>query len=684
MTHELLGFLSRAPESILNIRTNSIAALRRLKIYSVRDLLFHKPCGYLSKRIDPPHHTFICGEHVVLRLNVLEAVRSKHAKLGLRIQCSIYGGGYITLIFFRPPPAFIATKLYVGNTITAEGKIERYGDKWQIIHPELLFSKPVTIEPIYPLTYACANKQLHQYILRALGLLPPTDSLDEHIALYKALEDREYPTFFDCLKAIHEPTTLSLERYNYRLLIDEIFANQLACLSAYSEEPSYGHQFPSQKQLQSQIIENLGFTITQGQQQVIEEIEADQVQAKTMVRLLQGDVGVGKTLVALLTMVNVISTGAQAVLMAPTDLLTKQHYQFFSNALSALGFNVGILTSRMTAKQRRDTLASLSAGHIQVVIGTHAVFQDNVTFHNLKYIIIDEQHRFGVLQRLSLISKGDRPDLLVMTATPIPRSLALSLFGNISTSELRTKISGRSPIKTSTIASNSMPKIMASLQTFLSRGEKIYWVCPLVQAKDNQDDGIALQDVATRFAELDAIYQGQVEMIHGQMPIDQRDERMAKFRDGQISILVATTVIEVGIDVPQATLIVIEDAQQFGLAGLHQLRGRVGRGDKQSYCLLVYNTKYLSEIAKKRLEVICNTHDGFEIAKQDLILRGQGEILGEKQSGNQRFFFVDNSRDAALFERINKLVTDNTHFIPNRELLVSIFKSTQQELNQVI
>lgn len=681
----IIDFFSRPLESLLKLSSNTITALQRLKIYTVRDLIFHKPHSYLYKKINPIPNEVAAGDYIVASVKVISKNRGN--KTALRISCSS-SIGYLTLIFFHTPPIFISAKLYPGSQVNIEGKLENQAGYWQIIHPELVIGIPMMIEPIYPLTYGLANKRIHQYITRVIAMLPELEELEVHTKLYAPLLDLDLPKFSACIKNIHMPQNLKLSSYYRRLVFDEILANQLACIDFYSSQSriNEGMSFGLDKQLQLNVLNRLKLIPTPNQLACIAEIEADQVSAQKMIRLLQGDVGVGKTLVALLTILNVVSSGLQAVLMVPTDLLAKQHHKFFVRALEHLDIKVGILTSKIKGPEKRQALQDIAEGSISILIGTHALFQDRVAFKNLGYVVIDEQHRFGVLQRLSLVAKGKNPDLLVMTATPIPRSLALASFGNINTSELRAKISGRKPIKTISLASSQMAKIISNIQSFIARGERIYWVCPLIQASENLDQNLTLQDVQTRFTQLEQHYKGQVAVIHGKLSIEQRNLIMEQFRLGVITILVATTVIEVGIDVPEATLMIIEEAQQFGLAQLHQLRGRVGRSDRSAYCILIYKSKYLTDIARKRLAAVCQTEDGFAIAEQDLILRGQGEMLGEKQSGAQRFFFASDGTDADLFEKINKIVVNPQLYnsISNKKLLLEVFSSARQEVYDAI
>ncbi|WP_341793976.1 MULTISPECIES: ATP-dependent DNA helicase RecG [unclassified Rickettsia] len=462
----------------------------------------------------------------------------------------------------------------------------------------------------------------------------------------------------------NENETNIIEKAIKRLAAKELIANQISLYNIRKQiQLKRGNSFSKAAVIQQSVLDELGFELTQGQQKVIEEIEQDQSSSFEMMRLLQGDVGAGKTLVALLTIVNAVGAKFQATLMAPTDLLANQHYEFFVKALKNTDIKVALLTGKILGVTRKNVMSQLENGEIDILIGTHALFQEKVSFKNLGYIVIDEQHKFGVQQRLNLINKGANPDVLVMTATPIPRSLALTVFGDMAISKLTSKPKNRLAITTNVMPTSRIENIIEVLNKKLTLGERIYWICPLIDQNDKElkieENIIPLTDVMSRFAAIDLVYPKIAGIIHGKMKNDQKDAVMRQFKEGQIKLLVATTVIEVGIDVPEATLIVIENAEQFGLAQLHQLRGRVGRGSILSYCILLYNPKRLSKVARERFEIMKSTNDGFYIAEQDLKLRGGGEILGMKQSGEIQFFFADLARDLELLIKANKFAAAN-------------------------
>lgn len=630
-------------KSHINLKDNVIQGLARLGIINLRDLLFYRPTSYQEKTISPNLSALHNGQIIQAETEIVEILIPPNRRQPLKILAS-NSTGSILLVFFHRPPAFMLNKFQIGSKHTIFGKVQIFDGMPQIAHPEFVFnSNTDPVEPIYPLTYGITNRQIYNYISKALGLLR---------SAYLALEDqrtKEYiKALLDDLKILHSYSDAKCVR---RLAEKELFANQLSLQHIRKQtQLKQGKSFPKSTNIQDTILANLQFELTDGQKKVIEEIERDQESENEMTRLLQGDVGSGKTIVALLTMVNVVYHKNQAALMAPTDLLANQHYNFFIRALSSTGIKVGVLTGKISTKERNKILLDLENGEIDILIGTHALFQEKVNFKNLGYVVIDEQHRFGVQQRLELISKASHPDVLIMTATPIPRSLTLTMFGDMAISKITDKPKNRLPVITSIVPKSKVENVISVLENKLSAQEKIYWICPLIEKNDGE-----LTDLNSRLASIEHNYPGLTAAVHGKMTNEQKDLIMQQFKDGDIKLLVATTVIEVGIDVPDATLIVIENAEQFGLAQLHQIRGRVGRGNIQSHCILLYDPKRLSAVARSRFDVIKNSHDGFYIAEQDLLLRGSGEVLGTRQSGEIRFFFAEIARDTDLLIEANKL-----------------------------
>ncbi|WP_341756769.1 MULTISPECIES: ATP-dependent DNA helicase RecG [unclassified Candidatus Tisiphia] len=663
-------FLFLPIKSHINVSDNIINGLKRLGIVNLRDLLFYRPTSYQVKTISPNLSLLKNGQLIQTEITIEEVLVPKSRRQPLKI-LGYNETGSILLVFFNKPPYFLLNKLTIGSKHIVEGKVQVFSSLAQIAHPIFIFDKKLTnsIEPIYPLTYGIINKQLYSYIIKGLDLFEKEcDNIPENFQ-----EVKEYTkSLLKDLKTIHlyQGDSRDLEELQTqalrRLAEKELFANQLSLQHLRQQTKlKQGNSFTGSSHLQQSIVKTLGFELTYDQKKVIEEIEKDQLSPTEMMRLLQGDVGSGKTLVALLTMVNVVYHKFQAALMAPTDLLANQHYQFFVKALSETGIRLGLLTGKISSKERNKLLSELENGDIDILIGTHALFQEKVNFKNLGYVVIDEQHKFGVQQRLDLINKASHPDVLVMTATPIPRSLTLTMFGDMDISKLANKPKNRLPIITSILPKTKLNNVISVLDKKLTSEEKIYWICPLIDQNDEelitQTKNTELTDINTRLITIENAYPNMAGIIHGKMKNEQKDMIMQQFKNGNIKILVATTVIEVGIDVPDATLIVIENAEQFGLAQLHQIRGRVGRGMLQSHCILLYDPQKLSIFAKSRFEVMRNSNDGFYIAEQDLLLRGSGEILGTKQSGEIRFFFADLSRDLDLLTKANKLAEESSN-----------------------
>lgn len=655
---ELEKILFAPISNFIRIKPETKSALSRLGIANVRDLLFHKPNSYNLVSTNPSKQDIKHGDKIATNAQIKEIEVGKYRKSPTKILVE-GDAGPIVLVFFNKIPPFIFNRLKVGAKLTVEGKVEWNNFYFQMRHPDFIFNDQDIheTEAIYPLTYALSNRQIINYISRFFEIIEP------HV---KNEENKHIQIIFKALKQIHLPSNnediKSIEKYNSILARYELLANQTnLALIREKIRKNEGRSFPKASQAQDNLLKKLGFELTNSQKNAIDEIELDQNEPSRMVRLLQGDVGSGKTLVAILTILNVLEAGMQSVIMAPTDLLANQHFEF---AIKALDSNkqdqIALLTGK--TKNRKPLLEKLAKGEIKLLIGTHAIFQENVKFKDLAYIVIDEQHKFGVQQRLDLIDKANMPDLLVMTATPIPRSLTLTMFGDMASSKLTEKPKGRLPIITNVLPRTRISDVLNAIERKINLNEKVYWICPLIEKSEQIEDEISetrnnndhLIDVTTRAESLMEFYHGEVGIVHGKMKSLQKDQIMQDFKQGKIKILVSTTVIEVGIDVPDATLIIIENAEKFGLAALHQLRGRVGRSDLQSHSILLYENTRCTKTAKKRLSIMKDSEDGFYIAEQDLILRGGGEILGLRQSGEQRFVFADLERDMDLLIKSNK------------------------------
>jgi ATP-dependent DNA helicase RecG len=679
-------------KSIIPIKDTSEKALNRLGIFNIRDLVFYKPYSY--NLIDTSPNLSALKDNTIIQteVTILEILKSRSNRSPTKIYVANDTGG-LFLVFFNPIPVFIFNKLKIGTKCIVCGNVQYFDDYPQITHPEFIFKKSlqVDVEPVYHLTYGLINKQLYNYILIAIRALELAIETRNKFGKIEQEVSHYISSLIQEIKQLHLighiPDQLRIKHTTdssiSKLATKELFANQLSLVKLKRKEQlAIGRSFNVAAQLKNKVLSDLGFELTTSQQDSINQIELDQQSSIQMMRLLQGDVGSGKTVVALLTMLNVAFSGAQSVLMAPTDLLSIQHYQFFSRALEGTDIIVALLTGKTKAKARKILKEYIENGTVNILIGTHALFQESVTFKDLGYIIIDEQHRFGVEQRLELIAKATHPDVLVMTATPIPRSLTLTMFGDMSLSVIKDKPKNRLPIVTTINSNNKRDQVIFSLQKIIDQDQKIYWVCPLIDQNDKtleHEDGFAYADATARYEELDKAYPGQVGLLHGKIKAVDKDSIMQKFKDGVIKILVATTVIEVGIDVPDATLIVVENAEKFGLAQLHQLRGRVGRGVLQSYCILMYEPKRFSSNARNRLEIMRQSNDGFYIAEQDLLLRGGGEILGTKQSGEPEFFFADLRCDLSILLEANKLA-QASNLSEFTEFQIRLFARDRQEL----
>ncbi len=630
-------FLSLKICSAIKISPLHLKALERLGILTLRDLIFYTPKGYKEKKLYPNLSNCKIRDTII--------IKGKFEKGPVRIQNRTVlsfktDDNIVEIIYFGKVPIFLKTKLKIGCHYIIEGELAIHGQNFQIIHPEFIFSDSeiTPIEPLYNLTYALGNKKLFHYILKAMmSIRPMLAEISEHNVLAQTYN---LPTFYTSLLAIHKPIKHSSYAKDVniaikRLATDELIAHQI-CLNNI-ETKFKSAVYTKNTDLQNQVLQNVGFNLTPSQLSALADIENDQSKNTQMLRLLQGDVGSGKTIVALLSMLNVINKG-QAALMVPTELLAMQHYKYMCRALEGTKVTCCLLSGNMSVKEKKEALKMIKSNAL-IIVGTHALFQETVQFHNLKYVVIDEQHRFGVRQRLALMEKTDVADLLLMTATPIPRSLAMTMLGNISISQM-TKSQHKAKIRTVVMKDSRQDEVYSAMQRIINKGEKVYWICPFIE--NNEEYHAEISNVEDRFEKIKAIFgTDQAAMMHGGTETTEREQIMNNFANGPINILVATTIVEVGVDVAKATLIIIENAERFGLAQLHQLRGRVGRSSLESYCILIYSSVFLSTTALQRLNFIKSCDDGFLIAEEDLKLRGSGDMLGVKQSGSEDFYFVD-------------------------------------------
>jgi ATP-dependent DNA helicase RecG len=603
------------------------------------DLLFHLPTGTVDRRAQPLLRDVVPGSVVTVAVTIDRHRPSPPHRS--RAPYQIYASdesGDIVLTYFHAKRDYLEKLLTVGELRYVSGTTALYDGVLQMVHPDRVVSeedldKLPMVEPVYPLTEDLSINQVRKAADAALAKLPMLPEWQDSAWL----KQMNFPGFTEALAGLHrpdEPVDVQPEGLSWsRLAYDELLAGQLALALVRAHQRSIpGRGSSGEGRLRAKVIAALPYSLTPSQGRAVDDIVTDLARPQRMVRLLQGDVGSGKTVVALLAAATVVEAGRQAALMAPTEILARQHLATIAPLAQAAGLRVTILTGRERGKERDETLERLALGEIDFVVGTHALFQDEVAFRDLALAIVDEQHRFGVHQRLALARKGDAVDMLVLTATPIPRTLVLTYFGDMETSELREKPAGRLPIDTRAVPQSRIDEVVAAVGRAIGAGQRVYWVCPLVEESETSD----LAAAEARFADLKQHFGGKADLVHGRMRGSEKDRAMERFAAGETQLLVATTVIEVGVDVPAATVMVIEHAERFGLAQLHQLRGRIGRGKERSTCLLLYKPP-LGETAKARLAILRETEDGFRIAEEDLKLRGEGDLLGTRQSGMPGF-----------------------------------------------
>ena len=611
-------------------------------------LLWHIPYNVIKRNRHENIHTAQINSIVTLKVKILKHKPSRFKKQPYKVHC-LCGEVPIDIVFFYARHPVIKTTLPVDSERFISGKLEYFRNTFQITHPSHIIevekiNELKEIEPIYGLTAGLSQRILLKNMQKVLLLIPELEEWIGNQIIKKSI------------LSIHNPKSLNDLIYSNvhrrRLAFDELLSHQLAIaiIRNYNQKQK-GIKFTSSSSLVDNFIDLLPFKLTNSQKNVWEEIKKDLVSSHQMVRLLQGDVGSGKTIIALLAILQAIESGYQTAMMVPTSILAHQHFNNIKTLFKKLDINIIILTGKDKGNSRLEKLKQIESGKIKLIIGTHALIQDDVTFKSIGLVVIDEQHRFGVFQRMAFTNKGRKPSILVMSATPIPRSLALAAYGDMDESKITELPIGRLPIKTTSLSLLKEKKLIERLHIKLKLNEKVYWVCPLIEESEELD----LKAAKERYEHLNKIFNKKVLIIHGQLKEKEKEEIMYKFQNEDYKILVSTTVIEVGIDIKQATTIIIEHAERFGLAQLHQLRGRVGRNDIQSSCILLHKDQ-IGENAKKRILKMKETNDGFEIAKKDLEIRGAGEVLGRKQSGLPSFRIADLSFDGDLLEDVRKYV----------------------------
>jgi ATP-dependent DNA helicase RecG len=640
MRPDRLNPLFVAADSLKGVGPGLARPLEKLGLTRAKDFAYHLPDRFVERRAVADLDAASVGENIVIALTPIEHRSSGRGPFRVLAQDA---AGNVCAISYFGRASYSAKKLLpVGQQRWVAGRLEQYGQMLQMVHPDHIEADSAgllgqMVEPVYPLSEGLTQGRIATLIEQSLTGLPELTEWIEPGLLAKM----QWPTWRDALALAHKgPHTTARDRLAY----DELLANSLALMLVRQSNRSQ-RGTPLQGDGSRRARLSLPFPLTGAQQRSIAEIEGDLAQSAPMLRLLQGDVGSGKTVVALSSMLIAVEAGAQAALLAPTEILARQHYDTLSRLLAGTGVEIALLTGRDKGRVREAILMGLLDGSIDMVVGTHAIFQDTVSYRNLALVVIDEQHRFGVGQRLMLAQKGRRtPHCLAMTATPIPRTLTLAQYGEMDVSKLDEMPPGRQPIDTRVVAVERQEDVIAAIGRHLESGQQAYWVCPMVREQENED----LAAAEARHAELQVRFGDQVVLVHGQLRPEAKDAAMERFSRGEAKLLVATTVIEVGVDVPNATLMVIEQAERFGLAQLHQLRGRVGRGSEKSTCLLLRGPS-LSETARQRLALMRETQDGFRLAEEDLRLRGGGELLGTRQSGDTPF-------RVASVEQIQKLL----------------------------
>lgn len=622
----------------------------------VVDLVFHAPHSLIDRRQQPGIANAPQGVVVTITGRVDRHQPPPPGKQNLPYRILLHDDtGELALTFFRVKGNWLEKSLPVDETVIVSGKVDWFNGRPSMVHPDYMVKASEAdnlplVEPVYGLTAGLSARILRKSIEAAVARVPEMPEwIDGTLA-----EKQGFQSAADSFRALHEPRdAIDIDPQapaRRRLAYDEFLAGQLSlALVRQRLRKVAGTPVHATGKLSGPVIAALPFSLTASQSTAIADILKDMAGSDRMLRLLQGDVGSGKTMVALMAMLAAVESGGQAVLMAPTEILARQHFATLSKMAAPAGITMDVLTGRTKGKERDAILERIASGETRIVVGTHALFQDTVNYDRLTLAVVDEQHRFGVHQRLRLTAKGISPHMLVMTATPIPRTLVLAAFGDMDVSKLKEKPAGRKPIQTVTIPTERTDEIVDRLAAALKEGKKAYWICPLVE----ESEAIDVMSADERYQGLSKRFGRDVGLVHGRMNGAEKDAVMLAFKNGEIRLLVATTVVEVGVDVPDATIMVIEHAERFGLAQLHQLRGRVGRGDEASTCILLYKSP-LGETGRARLSILRDSEDGFLIAEEDLKLRGEGELLGTRQSGTPGFRIASLEAHGDLLEIARK------------------------------
>ncbi|MFB0611599.1 ATP-dependent DNA helicase RecG [Aurantiacibacter poecillastricola] len=665
MRPDILNPLFAETESLEGIGPKLKKPMEKLGLTRIRDVLYHLPERFVTRRAVADLDDANVGEQVVVALDVTEHRASRSPRGPHRVLASDAKGNICALTYFGRASYTAKKQLPVGEKRWVAGRLDQYDQMLQIVHPDHIAEKSdgamgQLVEPVYRLSEGLTQPRIASLVEQSISRAPELPEWIER----STMERHGWPSWREAIAAAHKSENVKARD---RLAYDELFANALALmLVRETNRKRRGQPLQGDGHLRDKL--QLPFPLTGAQQRSIDEIAGDMAQSSPMLRLLQGDVGAGKTVVALEAMLVAVEAGAQAAMLAPTELLARQHFETLRTMARPTGVEIALLTGRDKGRARESILMGLLDGSIDIVVGTHAIFQESVSYKNLGLVVIDEQHRFGVSQRLMLAQKGRvTPHTLAMTATPIPRTLVLANHGEMEVSRLDDLPPGRQAIDTRVLPVDRLDDLVAAMGRHVESGQQAYWVCPMVRDSETMDNDIAAAEA--RYAGLRERFGEDVVLVHGQLAPEEKDAAMARFAAGEAKVLVATTVIEVGVDVPNATLMVIEQAERFGLAQLHQLRGRVGRGSEKSTCLLLRSAE-LSETGKKRLELMKSSQDGFLLAEEDLKLRGGGELLGTRQSGEEGFSIATLEQVTKLLEIANadvKLLVERQGGLSNPE-----------------